>query len=321
MMIPRFVVVCPKGVATGGPEALHQLSLSLSENGAESFMWDPDPHRGNSPAVEQYDIYATQWLETEPVVGDVLVIPEVLSELIPKFYDSNPCIFWWLSVDNFFESEYLPIEVIRDFFPKVIHAYQSEYARAFLYQMKISKSFALSDYLNAEFFANSEVPPVGLRKKEHKGLLAINPAKGLERTLRLLERLPEERVIRLENMSASEVSKALQSATYYLDLGHHPGKDRFPREAASQGCVVLTNKRGSAANDSDIPIASKEFKFEDDDPEFVEHIYSRLSEMDMDPYRNCGPGMIRTCGTWFRKPLLYPLSYGANRKSLPIKDF
>jgi hypothetical protein len=22
-----------------------------------------------------------------------------------------------------------------------------------------------------------------------------------------------------------------------------------------------------------------------------------------------GPGMIRTCGTWFRKPLLYPLSY------------
>ena len=35
----------------------------------------------------------------------------------------------------------------------------------------------------------------------------------------------------------------------------------------------------------------------------------------------CGPGMIRTCDTWFRKPLLYPLSYGANRKSLSTKDF
>ena|GEM_PF-4239408 len=22
------------------------------------------------------------------------------------------------------------------------------------------------------------------------------------------------------------------------------------------------------------------------------------------------PGMIRTCDTWFRKPVLYPLSYG-----------
>jgi hypothetical protein len=26
--------------------------------------------------------------------------------------------------------------------------------------------------------------------------------------------------------------------------------------------------------------------------------------------------MIRTCGTWFRKPLLYPLSYGARVISL-----
>jgi hypothetical protein len=27
----------------------------------------------------------------------------------------------------------------------------------------------------------------------------------------------------------------------------------------------------------------------------------------------CGPGRIRTCDTRFRKPLLYPLSYGAWR--------
>ena len=28
--------------------------------------------------------------------------------------------------------------------------------------------------------------------------------------------------------------------------------------------------------------------------------------------------MIRTCGTWFRKPLLYPLSYGAVMKDLGL---
>ena len=28
-----------------------------------------------------------------------------------------------------------------------------------------------------------------------------------------------------------------------------------------------------------------------------------------------GPGRIRTCGTRFRKPLLYPLSYGAPRRA------
>jgi hypothetical protein len=32
------------------------------------------------------------------------------------------------------------------------------------------------------------------------------------------------------------------------------------------------------------------------------------------------PGRIRTCGTWFRKPLLYPLSYGGNAGSLAYRD-
>ena len=27
----------------------------------------------------------------------------------------------------------------------------------------------------------------------------------------------------------------------------------------------------------------------------------------------CAPGRIRTCGTRFRKPLLYPLSYGGSQ--------
>ena len=28
----------------------------------------------------------------------------------------------------------------------------------------------------------------------------------------------------------------------------------------------------------------------------------------------CAPGRIRTCGTWYRKPVLYPLSYGGMRR-------
>ena len=280
---PGFIVVCPKGVATGGPEALHQLSRSLRDAGAKSALWDPDSIRRNADAVSQYDIYGNHWLETEPAAGDVLVIPEVLSELIPKFYGTNRCIFWWLSVDNFFESESLPIEVIRDCFPKVIHAYQSEYARRFLEQIQIPDAISISDYLNPEFLKQSDEFLATLIVEKKDGLLAINPAKGLERTLQLLEKLPGERVIRLEKMTASEVSKALQRATYYLDLGNHPGKDRFPREAATQGCIVLTNKRGSAGNDIDVPISLDEFKFDDTEPDYVEKIYSKLLEMNLNP--------------------------------------
>jgi hypothetical protein len=46
----------------------------------------------------------------------------------------------------------------------------------------------------------------------------------------------------------------------------------------------------------------------------VYSIVSKSPEQSM--ALNCGPGMIRTCGTWFRKPLLYPLSYGARSLSL-----
>ena len=283
MNMPRFIVVCPKGVKTGGPEALHQLSSSLRESGSETLMWDPNPLGRHSAAVSEFSIYGNNWLDTEPIAGDVLVIPEVLSELIPKFYDTNLCIFWWLSIDNFFKSKSLPIEVIRDHFPKVIHAYQSEYARTFLNQIGLPKSLSISDYISSEFFKQSDNFLMSLTKESTEGLLAINPTKGLERTSQLLERFPEERVIRLEHMSKEEVSKALRSARYYLDLGHHPGKDRFPREAATQGCIVLTNKRGSAANDIDIPIDPDEFKFDDDAPDFVETIYSKLSELDLNP--------------------------------------
>ena len=54
------------------------------------------------------------------------------------------------------------------------------------------------------------------------------------------------------------------SSKVYVDFGTHPGKDRFPREAAISGCCILTDKKGSAKFSRDVPI-SNEYKFEDED--------------------------------------------------------
>jgi hypothetical protein len=54
----------------------------------------------------------------------------------------------------------------------------------------------------------------------------------------------------------------MQSSKAYVDFGEHPGKDRIPREAAANGCCVITNQKGAAANDKDVPIPEK-YKFED----------------------------------------------------------
>ncbi len=45
-----------------------------------------------------------------------------------------------------------------------------------------------------------------------------------------------------------------------MDFGYHPGKDRMPREAVLFDNCIITNFKGSAYNNYDIPI-KKEFKF------------------------------------------------------------
>jgi hypothetical protein len=47
----------------------------------------------------------------------------------------------------------------------------------------------------------------------------------------------------------------------YIDCGHHPGKDRMPREAAAAGCCIITSRSGAAGNELDTPIDDC-YKFE-----------------------------------------------------------
>jgi hypothetical protein len=63
-------------------------------------------------------------------------------------------------------------------------------------------------------------------------------------------------------MSINEVQELLLKSKIYIDFGNHPGRDRFPREAASLGCSIITNKKGSAKNNIDINISEK-YKFND----------------------------------------------------------
>jgi hypothetical protein len=54
----------------------------------------------------------------------------------------------------------------------------------------------------------------------------------------------------------------------YIDFGHHPGRDRMPREAAMHGCCLITGILGSAGNAIDLPIP-KEYKLNSSQDDFV----------------------------------------------------
>jgi len=71
------------------------------------------------------------------------------------------------------------------------------------------------------------------------------------------------------------------TAKAYIDFGHHPGKDRLPREAALHGTCVITGLYGSAGNTVDIPILDR-YKL---DPESI-HFFSQFQLLITDIFQN-----------------------------------
>ena len=130
---------------------------------------------------------------------------------------------------------------------------RQNYARCFLNEKGIGddKAFRLTDYLHSSFFKNVH------NSWKKKDIVAYNPAKGMNFTKKLMSYGGDIDFVPIINMSRSEVVELLKVSKVYIDFGFHPGKDRLPREAAYLGCCVIVGKRGSAANDIDVPIQER----------------------------------------------------------------
>ncbi len=72
-----------------------------------------------------------------------------------------------------------------------------------------------------------------------------------------MARAPDLTFVAVQGLREAEVAQLLGQSMVYIDFGHHPGKDRLPREAASSGCCVIVGRTGSAAIFQDVPIADR----------------------------------------------------------------
>ena len=61
-------------------------------------------------------------------------------------------------------------------------------------------------------------------------------------------------------MSLKQTQKKLNQSKFFIDFGHHPGRDRIPREAVLQGSKILIKKEGAAINKFDVDI-NNSYKF------------------------------------------------------------
>lgn len=126
------------------------------------------------------------------------------------------------------------------FRPEILHICQSEYARQFIKQRFHVERKMLTDFLAAEYWHESSTDV------SRKNIVVYNPLKGSRFTAKVKKALPDAEWLALEKRARSQVRQALESAKVYIDFGTHPRKDRIPREAAMNGCVIIVGLRGSA---------------------------------------------------------------------------
>lgn len=270
-MFNTIYIACPFDIFTGGTELSHQLCHALLELNYDARMLY---YNEMGDFVHWDDVEKTPWgqYHTEQAIytsldqfaGEILVLPETALALYSKFPDCQKYI-WWMSVDNY---EISIGDYDQDLQNKIFefitdkgtgHLVQSHYAYNYcIDQLGIhdDKILYLSDYINDSYF--EKLIPVDLRKN----YIFYNPKKGGDIIERFMRSYPDYQWVPLINMSLDKMISTLGIGKVYIDFGNHPGKDRIPREAATRGCCVLTNRSGAARNEVDIPIPEK-YKWDD----------------------------------------------------------
>lgn len=271
----KIIVCCPGSSITGGPELLHQLVDELRNIGREAYIaYYPFDHTYECPELyKKYDAPQDNLIDNDKTF---IIIPETATTIARGINNARIGV-WWLSVDNYLLARHqsmlkdiywrytslishrMPLNRMR----KYVHFTQSSYAEHFLKKAGIA-SISLNDYLSKEHLA---LPYRG-NSSGKQDIVVYNPKKGQRQIQMLIKHYPNICFIPIQNMTPNQVAELLRKAKIYIDFGHHPGKDRPPREAAIAGCCVITGRKGSAKYIEDIPISQK-YKLNDITSDYI----------------------------------------------------
>jgi hypothetical protein len=238
----KIVILNEPNYRAGGIESLYQLCHTINESGGEGYIYFVNRH--NDPVPDEYKKYNLRILDE--IIDDqeyFYIIPEVWTERLNDFSKAKKAI-WWLSVDNncgkfqSFNND------------DIIHFYQSEYAKNFLIKNGAVNIHPIHDYIEGVEYDDTV--------KER--IVCYNPAKGREATEYIIKTCPSVTFVPLVNMTKEQMTDVLKKSMIYIDFGHHPGRDRIPREAALLHNIILTSRIGSAEFYEDIPI-SDDYKY------------------------------------------------------------
>jgi hypothetical protein len=285
----KIQVVSLNSAVTGGPEALHHLVHELNSLGIRAeiiyFPFDQD-----CTVPDQYTDFCKQPGRLEDSIGNLVVFPEILPIEALKIKNADAAI-WWLSVDNFLVSKQINSLIDKmHFYQKALrgqrpwgglnalknltHYSQSRYSSEFLQTAGINFAELFEPINNRFLTNNSDLLNAQTKRNE----ILYNPIKRFDITSSLIKSFPDIIFTPLKGFTRDELSRKLATSKAYIDFGHHPGRDRLPREAAMHGCCVVTGQLGAAKNAVDIPIPSQ-YKLDHTSPSFVQEFKILISDL------------------------------------------
>jgi hypothetical protein len=200
--------------------------------------------------------------------GTLIIFPEVNPMLALSVRYAKAAI-WWLSLDNFLERRHTsplrdkirylkrvlkgqrPLTGVRAL-KDLVHFTQSDYSGRYL-ESKGLRVVPFYEPINEQFLSNPAYSGFDNRVDE----VLYNPVKGKKITELLIKTFPDIIFTPLKGFNREQLSNKLLTAKIYIDFGHHPGRDRMPREAAMHGCCIVTGRLGAAQNEIDLPIQSE----------------------------------------------------------------
>jgi hypothetical protein len=285
-----ILIACPGNALTAGPEAIHQLAYDLIRVGHNAaVVYYPFFKDFKTPSqYAKYEVPVVKYRDNE---DELFIFPEIITTYALKIRRAEAAI-WWMSVNNYTcvrygspwrdKLRYLkniarglrPIGGIKTL-SKLRHFAQSNYALDFLKSNGIVGQL-LSDPIPV-YTSNDYLQSLPRKYSEtiRSNIILYNPHKGKKVVQSLISHYPSWQFFPLTGFNREQLASIFLKSKLYIDFGHHPGKDRLPREAAIHGCCVITGLYGSASNRLDVNIP-RDYKIDPRSPQFLLHFRNKV---------------------------------------------
>lgn len=310
--------MAPANSFTGGPELLHQIAINIKKIFKINTSMVYLPNFESNPVhkkFEKHKLGFSNYIEDNS--QNILIIPEQYIFLKHSLkYKKIKKILWWLSVDNFLGYKFrhdfkklsrslikVPFNFIKLFnkmtnyyfgmvtyydYLKYIYQYlnlknQDELSQIDLH---LTQSIYAKEYLKKHFnnlnylsdFQRFEILKNRNNNSKYKKNLICYSNKSND-FIENIKKIANFKMIKLTGFNDKQIIKIFKKTKIYLDFGYHPGKDRMPREAALYDNCIITNRRGSAKNNYDIPIKNK-YKFTENSKNLIKIKFQILKIFD-----------------------------------------